>query len=259
MAEAESSHSLPAPTALVPASSEPTDEAEDCITVYLSPVRTTSDDRRPSRRSNLENTSSEIIDLSGSPPLAERSNGDKGRTSLLNSARVWLARVPSLFSPTMPVQAPTQPTKSAVADTIEPEFDDSASIRTATSASEHGEGEPVVLIEVPKRKRGRPRKSESLPSVLQARPRRLEDEDELLLSPETAVKRRREEEGDIAAAVERGELNPVGKRVSANLSLYACPGLLSATNAQQPQNRRRRSGRRATSFSQGQIGQGEAG
>jgi len=205
-AEADSSHSLPAPAALVPASSGPVEEGEECINVYQSPPRS-ADTRRSKRRARLEGVSSEIIEFSGSPPPAERSGGEKGRTSLLNSARGWLARVPSLFSPTMPIQPPTQPAKAVVADTVDDDMDDTASVRTSTSASEHGEGEPVVLIEVPKRKRGRPRKSESLPSILHARSRsRAGEDDELLLSPETAVKRRREEEGDIAAAVERGEL-----------------------------------------------------
>jgi len=207
-AEADSSHSLPAPTALVPATSEVTTESAEsaepaeCITVYESPPRH-SDTRRSKRRSRLEGVSSEIIDFSGIPPPVSTGN-EKSKTSLLNSARGWLARMPSLFSPTMPITSPTQPTKPVVAAVMD-DMDDTASVRTTTSASEHGEGEPVVLIEVPKRKRGRPRKSESLPSVLQAKPRKMEEEDELLLSPETAVKRRREEEGDIAAAVERGE------------------------------------------------------
>ena len=207
-AEADSSHSLPAPTALVPATSEVTTESAEsaepaeCITVYESPPRH-SDTRRSKRRSRLEGVSSEIMDFSGTPPPVSTGN-EKSKTSLLNSARGWLARVPSLFSPTMTITSPTQPTKPVVAEMVD-DMDDTASVRTTTSASEHGEGEPVVLIEVPKRKRGRPRKSESLPSVLQAKPRKVEEEDELLLSPETAVKRRREEEGDIAAAVERGE------------------------------------------------------
>lgn len=218
------------------------EEEEDCISVYQSPPALQIVSKSSRKFRGPLPISPKAFDL---PQSSESDNGQgkpilsridqNSRPSLFTSARALLARVPSLFSPTAAI-LPMQPEREVpgsnteqvqVAEQLQV-TEETVSQLCSTSPEKGSQSQSKLLSESStnrkSKKRGRPRKStiqtamldvkvpeqstrvqNSKRKVAEGRALLQTGEDELLLSPDSARKRRREEEGDIAAAVERSE------------------------------------------------------